>query len=225
MGFKIDYRKVDLDTFLEKLKNKYLVPSRRIIKEDIDNRFKVFKDLGIKNVEELFKTLKKKSSFNDLLNNNLLTEEYLTILLREVKSIQTKTTKLADFYILPDNLILKMEKMGIKNTNHIYDRILTKDKRKILAEEAGCEVTEIELLAKLCDLTRVQWVNHTFAIMLYQIGFDTLSKLQNADSEDLHKKVNELNKKENIFRGSISFNDIVICIEASKEVSIDTDFN
>lgn len=224
MGFEIDYSKVDLDSFIKTLKSKYLVPSRRLLKDNVENNFEAFKKKGVKNVDELFKLLNKKSSFNELVESKEVPEEYLTILLREIKSIQTKPTKIADFYILPENLIDKITKLGIKNTKKLYPRILTEKSRQELAEETGCELSEIELLAKLSDLSRVQWVNHTFAIMLYQIGYDKLSKLQNANPEKLHEEVNELNIKENIFRGSIGLNDINICIEASKDVPIETDF-
>lgn len=225
MGFEIDYEKIDLDKYKEKLKNKKLVPSRRILLDDIDSRFNTLKSEGIENVEKLLKTLKKKSLFVELVNKDSLTEEYLTILLRELKSIQTKTTKLADFNIIPEGLIQKLNEIGIKNTKKLYPYILNKESRLKLAKEIGCELTEIELLAKLSDLSRVQWVNHTFAIVLYEVGCDTLGKLQTSIPENLHTKIVELNKIRNIYKGNIGLNDIVICIEAAREVSIDTDFN
>ena len=60
MGFYVDLEKIGLDDYREILKAADLLPSRMVLKEDIDERFEKLKQQKIENVEELRKTLSNK---------------------------------------------------------------------------------------------------------------------------------------------------------------------
>ena len=61
MGYVIDLCKITLDDYKNKLKNKTLIPSRMILKNNIEKYFWVFKEIGIKTADELFSLLKERS--------------------------------------------------------------------------------------------------------------------------------------------------------------------
>ena len=93
MGYYIDIEKITIDEYREKLESGYLPPSRMILKDKLDERFEYFKSIGIRNVKGLIQLLKKKDKFIELSAIDCLSNEYLTVLLRELKSILPKPNK------------------------------------------------------------------------------------------------------------------------------------
>jgi hypothetical protein len=218
MGYYIDLEKITIDSYSSKLKSAYLPPSRMLLRERLDERFGYFKSIGIKNVKELLQILKKKDKLTELKNIECLSGDYLTILLRELNSTLPKPNKIAEFKRISKDIVIKLEKIGIKNTVKLYDRIITSENRKELAELTGIKDSEILELTKLTDLSRIKWVGTTAARMLYDLGYDTVEKVSKADYNDLHKEINQLNKEHNIYKGQIGLNDIKILVNAANEV-------
>ena len=218
MGYYIDLEKITVEDYRTKLESAYLPPSRMILRERLDERFGYLKSIGIRNIKELIQILKKKDKFTELQNVECLSGNYLTILLRELNSILPKPNKIAEFKGISENTVVKLDKIGIKNTVKLYDRIITSENRKELAESIGIKNSEILELTKLTDLSRIKWVGTTAARMLYDLGLDTVEKVSKADYNDLHKKINLLSREKNIYKGQIGLNDIKILINVAKEV-------
>ncbi|MBI9108890.1 MAG: hypothetical protein JEZ04_19260 [Spirochaetales bacterium] len=51
--------------------------------------------------------------------------------------------------------------------------ILTADKRELLSKKTGIDKNEILKLTKLTDLSRIRWVNHTFAYITVENIFSS----------------------------------------------------
>jgi hypothetical protein len=149
MGYYIDLEKITIDDYRTKLASAYLPPSRLILKERLDERFGYFKSIGIKNVRGLIQLLKRKDKFAELSEVDCLSGDYLTILLRELNSTLPKPNKIADFTGISKDTIYKLEKMGIKNTEKLFYRVITKADRQKLAVSAG--IKEADIL----ELTRI----------------------------------------------------------------------
>ena len=224
MGYYLDFSSITIDQYKEKLKRKTMIPSRMILKENLDERFSYFKSLGIKNVLELEKILKKKEKVRELAKEKCLSEDFLIALGRELKAIQPKPRKFKDFLGISEETISKLEKNGIKSTKHLYDKVITKNDRKETAKATGINEEEILDLTKLTDLTRIQWVNGTFASVLYEAGYDTVEKVVKADYEELYNTVKKLNAERKLYKGNIGLNDMKILVEAAGEVPQDIEF-
>jgi hypothetical protein len=224
MGYYIDLKKVSLEDYKSKLAKAYLPPSRMMLRERLDERFDCFTRIGIRNVHELLQTLKKKSCFSELSEIECLAGNYLTILLRELNSTLPKPNKLSEFVGISAEAVKQLEKMGLKDTFKLYDKIKTPADRKQLAMDIGVNEDEILRLTKLTDLSRIKWVGVSFARMLYDVGIDTVERAANANDIDLHQKINQINKEINAYRGSIGLNDIRIFIDAAKEVPQEIDY-
>jgi hypothetical protein len=181
MGYYIDLEKITIKDYQKKLKVSYLPPSRIILKEKLDERFRYFENLGIKNVKELILLLKKKDKFTELSKVECLAGNYLTILLRELNSTHPKPNKISDFFKFSKYTIDKLEKTGIINTEKLYGKVLTKIDRQKLADSIGIDYTEVLVLAKLTDLSRIKWVGVTYAQLLYSLGVDTVEKVSKSD--------------------------------------------
>lgn len=224
MGYYIDLKSITLDEYKKKLNSSILIPSRMVLRDNIDERFNQFKTLGIKNVHELQLMLKSKPKLIELAKNPLFPEEYLTILIRELNSIQAKPNKLKEFIGLSTITIDKLEKEGIKDTLKLFDKVLTIENRKELANKTGINEAEILKLTQLADLSRIKWVGATFASVLYEAGYNTLEKVSKANHEELHKAIVKLNKEKNLYKGHVGLNDMKICIQAASDVPLEIEY-
>lgn len=224
MGYYIDLEKITLEEYQKKLEKAYLPPSRQILKENLDIRFSEFQNLEINNILELREFLKKKDKISDLSKKNCFSTDYLNVLLREIKSLLPKPKKLCNFTSISEKTIDKLVENGIKNTEKLYDKILTAIDRKKLCNSMKIDENEILKLTKLTDLSRIKWVGITYAQILYDLGVDTVEKVTKSDSHDLHSKINQLIKKKNIYKGQIGLNDVNILIETAKELTLDIEY-
>lgn len=224
MGYHIDLSTITIDQYKEQLKTEYLPPSRMILKEQLQERFNFFKSIEIQNVKQLLLMLKKKDNWAKLLASEYFSENYLTILLRELNSNLPKPNKLKDFAGISDETIAKLENIGIRNTEQLYEKILNKTQRQQLAQATGIDETEIIKLAKLTDLSRIKWVGATFARILYNLGIDTVEKAAHSNPEELHLKINTYNKEMKIYRGQIGLNDVRILINAAKATNCEIEY-
>ena len=224
MGYYIDLSSINIEQYKEKLKTVYLPPSRMVLREKTDERFDAFKAAGISNVNDLLKALKQKNKFEEFANFQCFKGNYLTILLRELNSILPKPNKLVDFKGISDRTITKLERVGIKNTQTLYVRVINKSARTELAKETGIGEAEILELTKLTDLSRIKWAGATFARMLHDIGFDTVKKVAEANYEELHQRISTLNKDKGYFKGNIGLNDIRVFVDAAKDVPLDIEY-
>lgn len=218
MSYSVDFAKVTLEQYKKELEKRTFIPSRQILKDKADAHFSEFKKANINTLEQLFSVIKNNKTKAELLRNKNISDEYLTILLRELKSIQAKPVKLKEFTWISSSTINEVEKSGISNTQMLYEKLGKSNERKKFVETTGIDEYEIIELLKLSDLTRIQWVNSTFAHVLSAAGFDTVEKVSKADPEDLFNKVALKNEEMKLYKGKIGLNDMKLCIEAAKSI-------
>ena len=111
--------------------------------------------------------------------------------------------------------------MGIRNTLQLFDKILTPQSRRAFSQQTGIRESKVLRLAKLTDLSRIRWVNHTFAYVLLEAGYDRTENVARADYKDLYEKVKKLNEEREIYKGHIGLHDMKLCVEAARDVSLD----
>lgn len=224
MGYYTDLEKISIDDYETKLKSSYLPPSRMILKDNSDERFGYFRKLGINNVRELFQLLNQKAKITELSKVSCFKGDYLTILLRELRSILPKPNKVAEFSIIPKDAIISLEKSGITNTEKLYNKAKNKADRKKLADSLNVEYQHILALTKVSDLSRIKWVGVTYAEILFHLGTDTVKKVSESDPVDLHAKINQLLKERNI-KSAIGINDVRILIECAGDLPFDIEYD
>lgn len=224
MGYYIDLEKISIDDYRVKLESAYLPPSRLILKDKLDERFGYFKSIGIKNIKGLIQLLRKKDKLAELSKVDFLSGDYLTILLRELNSTRPKPNKISEFIEIAKDTIDSLEKIGISNTEKLYDKVIKKSDRQKLADSTGIKYKDILELTKLADLSRMKWVGVTYAQMLYDLGVDTVEKVSVSDPIDLHTRINQMIKEKNIFKGAIGLNDVKILIESASELPLEIEY-
>ena len=120
MGYYIDFKSISIEDYRKILLTTGLTKSRLILKENTDRIFAIIKNQNINNVDELQKALKTKQKLVAFVEKTGIDKEYLTILIREINSNQQKPNKIKDFQNLSGEIIKKLEKLGIKDTFHVF---------------------------------------------------------------------------------------------------------
>lgn len=224
MGYYIDLKNISIDKYKEILKSAVLIPSWSVIERDIDKNFDIIKNHKVSNLDELLLALKDKEKIHEFSKQTGLQEDYLVILKRVVNGYRQKPNAIKDFTCITEDTVVKLEKAGIKDTLRLYDNILTDKRREALSNETGISKDEMLKLAKLTDLSRIRWVNHTFAYVLLEAGYDSAEKVANADCQELYYAVKKLNEERKIYNAHIGVRDMKMVVEAAKELKFEIEY-
>ncbi len=156
MGYYIDLKNIKIDKYKEVLKKTELVPSWKVLGENIDKNLNIIKNQHIENLDELLVTLEDKDKILIFSKQSGLSANYLEVLRRVVNGYRQKPNKIKDFHCVPEVVSNKLDKLGIKNTLRLYDEILPHQKRTEFSQKAGISTDEVIRLTKLTDLSRIR---------------------------------------------------------------------
>lgn len=215
MTYSINAQNITLDDLMKRIKETDLVPSRSMLTEDIDRKFAGLMQNGIDTLEDLRKAVKTPKSIASLAEKANISVEYLTLLRREIEGYFPKSFPFSDFSLLDQNKIKKLESNGYKNTAQFYEWMEDKDKWDKEIQVLGLDRDFIAQMFALADLTRIQWVNPTFAGMLYDAGCTSAESVAEADAEQLCKAVERINEEKKYFKGKIGLRDIKRLVKAA----------
>ena len=217
-NYYIDLKKFTLEKYRHELEQAEILPSRKILKEKLQERFQCLEKYGIKNLQDLILVLKTTEKTKNFAKKSGLPEDYLLILRREVNSYQPKPLNLKDFPGTKKDAIEKLATIGIKNTKHLFEKVKTQKERNELVEQTGIATNELLELVKLTDLSRVKWIGPIFARIFLDTGTDTVEKLSKSIAENLFKKLVEINIEKGYTKGKFTVKDVQLCINIAKEV-------
>lgn len=224
MAYYIDLKSFSIDKYKEVLKTIELIPSWQIVGENIDENLDKIKDCGISNLDELLVALKDKNKTNEFARKSGLNEKYLSVLKRVLNGYKQKPNRIKDFAFLEESFIEKLEQLGIKNTLKLYDFVQTKQAREELGSKTGISEVGILKLTKLADLSRIRWVNHTFAYVLLEAGYDTTEKISKSNYQNLYEDIKQLNNERQIYDAHIGMRDMKMVIDFAKELDFDIEY-
>ena len=97
MNYNLDLSKMDIQKYKTFLKGQYLIPSRQILHENIDENFKIFKNGGFKNLSDLKQAISTGTKIEKLSNETKIPSEYLNILRRELGTFDKTGVPFKDF--------------------------------------------------------------------------------------------------------------------------------
>ncbi|MFZ6027414.1 MAG: DUF4332 domain-containing protein [Chloroflexota bacterium] len=208
---------LDLSAFtLEKLKNVLqsarLLPSQKILGENIDQRFALLRQHGIENLQQLQDALKTKPALAAFARQTGLPADYLTILRREVNSYQPQPVDLKNFPGVELDAIEKLAQLGIRNTRQLFAHVLTPQSRQELAGRSGIECAALLELTRLTDVARMKWVGPKFARLLLEAGYGSVEKVATADADRLYHDITRTNAERGIYQGGLGLEDIRLWI-------------
>lgn len=224
MGYYIDLRKISIDHYKVILNTSDLLPSWQILRDNIDQRMDSIKATGTQNLEQLKAVLKTKLNVKEFARKTGLSEDYLMVLRRVINGYHSKPNRFQDIPNLESRIVNILEKHGFKNTRQLYPEILSPHLRTSLGLRIGLSEAEVLKLTKLTDLSRIKWVNCTFAYVLFECGYDTAEKVANANDLKLYNAVKKLNTEQKIFPAHIGIHDINRCIESARWLKFEIEY-
>lgn len=207
-GYYPDLGAFSLAKLKSLLKIVRLLPSQRILLENMDDRFTRLEQSGVENLEQLKKALKTTSAVQSFAQATGLPVDYLTILRREANSYEPKPIDLKDFPGVNPSVIRKLRQLGIKTTEQLFPHVLTRKSRREFAKQNHIEEQDLLELTKLTDVARTKWVGPKFARLLLESGYDTVEKIAAADYRELHQALVRANESSGIYQGKFGIEDM-----------------
>ncbi len=213
MPYYNDLSTISLDDYMTMLLNMNLIKSRMMLRENIFERFNLIKNQGIEDLEQLSNALKSKKKKEQFAEISGVDIEYLSVLIREVNSLHPKPNLFRDLPCIDKQVVKRLEITGYKDTYSIYEQIMDKSKCQRLEDMLAISKDTMNMIINYVDISRIRWVNHTFAFVLMKVGYDTAIKIARADCNKLYTLIKTTNSEQQIYKGNIGINDIKILIE------------
>ena len=214
----IDLEGFSLEKFKHILETRELLPSRRILKEGIDQHFETLASLGINNLKSLVERLKNKKKMESLSRETGIPANYLAILRREANSYLPKPANLADIPGISPVHIEQLSATGIKNSKHLLEQAHTKGDRHKLSLQTGVPIENLEELVKLSDMLRINGVGPVFARVILDAGFDNIEIFVNTPIEKLFIELKAAYLRKGYTRADFTERDVQYCAEYAKEL-------
>jgi len=199
MPYSIPLSKISIGEYKTLLKAQSLLPSRQILMENIDANFVAIEKQGISDLAELKKALGNPKKVADFSAISGISAAYLTILRREMGSLEPNPVKISDFPEVDSALIASLQKLGISTAKDVFENDQSLD---------------IELRC-LCDLTRINGVGAIAARMFYDAGYHSPKDIANAKPKEMLEKINTVNADKQFYKASLGEKDMQFCIDAA----------
>lgn len=209
--YSISLADFTLNEFRQMLSSVELLPGRRILQEDITARFQALAVQGISNLQDVTEATKNADGMEKLARATGLSEEYLTILRREVNSYVTKPVNLKEIPGISVEWLEMLAAVEIKTSRQLWENATTPAERELLSQKTGLAPDVLLEMVKLADLVRVGGVGPVFARMLYEVGCDTVEKLAAAKAGELVEKIMEMNRVRGYTKVKLAVKDIEYC--------------
>ncbi|CAG0934356.1 hypothetical protein TFLX_03449 [Thermoflexales bacterium] len=218
MTYHIDAEKISLGDLRKRIEATDLVPSRVPLLDQLGKKMKALEQQGITTLARLRDELKNSKRLAAVANATGIDSQYLILLRREIESYFPKPFALKTFTWLPHREIAKLEQYGIRDTADLYEAASSAKSRTQLAKATGADAPTLEALARLADLTRVQWVSPTAARMLVTAAYDSAAKLAAANAEDVYEALIRVNDGDRFFKGKIGLRDVKRLVQAASYI-------
>ncbi len=216
MGYEIELQNISIPEYKEMLKKQNLMAGRRILKEDIDNRFGMFFKYGINNVAKLYERIRDPQKMEEFSAETGLSPDYLLLLKKEVSSVIQKPVLIADFpYISPDTF-KKLGEYCIQTSKDFFE--LSNGGRDVRAvcDKTGIPGEDAAELCCLCELIRINGVGPVFSRVLFEAGYKSAGEIAAATADEIYDRATEINALKCYTRVLLNQQEIQLCIDYAK---------
>ena len=110
----------------------------------------------------------------------------------------------------------KLQGAGIVSIEDLLEKGLSPKGRKEVAEKAGVSDKLLLRWVNMADLFRIKGVGEEYADLLEAAGVDTVPELGQRNSENLHKKLEEVNEAKKLVRRVPNIKEVTEWVEQAK---------
>lgn len=212
----MDFSKISIESYKEILNNQSLLPSRKILHQDMDSSFDAIQSCQIKNLVELknvLSTNKKLSAFSE---KSGLSKDYLTILRREIGSIEPKTVLVKEFPEIDEKALSSLAANNIKSSKDYYQLFDSlKDKNEI-TKTISTSIDIAQELFSLCDIVRINGVGAVAAKSFFDAGYESVYDVANTTAEEMLERVSKVNDIKHYYKAKLGTKDMQFCIDFAR---------
>lgn len=215
MPYTIDLKQISVIEYREILKNKNLLPGRKILLMEIDENFKKIIDSGIDDLSVLKNNLSSAKKISSYSLKTGISVDYLTILKRELGSLEQKSIDLCDFPDINEEIIFLMSSKGIKTSKDFYE-LYQKSNRDAYFANIRKNNDEFHELFCLCNLVRINGVGAVAARMIYGSGYEDIKAVADADPLEMLNRLSQINSIKHYYGAKLGNKDIEFMIYYAK---------
>jgi hypothetical protein len=215
-----NFNEISLDEYAKELEQAELLPSRKMLQEDLSAKFSCLHENGIQTVGELLTALKTPEKIMELAAQTQLPDMYLAVLNREIKSCLPQPVKFNEIPDISPEDVKKLASVGVVHTRQLFSQVVTANDRQKLSEKTGFPFEKVLELTHLSDVARIRWVGAIFARLLVESTFDTVEKLSNADHSKLYSEILQINEEKKYFVGKLGLIDMKLTVLAARTVPL-----
>ena len=198
-SYHLDPEQYTVKQFRENISGREMIPSRMILKEDLEKNFQILEDQGIRSLADLLAVLKTKRKRAEFSLQTGLPEHYLTILNREAKSYFPKPIRLEKFSGIPEQALENLQSRGITHTRHLFEAACQHRDRGRWAEELKISVEDLDRLICLSDLVRLYGFGPVFAEMILGVGICSVKEILELTPEEVLEMYERESAKKAVF--------------------------
>ncbi len=217
--YHIDLAKYSLQKFKDNLSAREMLPSREILKNKLDERFKILENRRISNLKDLTERLKTKGKIEKFSQESGLPIQYLTILNREAKSYLPNPIRIDKFPGIETNYVARLVTAGIINSRQLFNKGIDRTAREQLAQSLDIPIKIMDELVSLADLARAYGVGPVFARLLHDVGIKSIQEFVRLTAEEIIQIYEAQEQK----RADFGVNEIQFSLDLAKELDIDVE--
>lgn len=213
--YYIDADAVGLDALQARLQGTDLIPSHLPLLEGIAENMALLSAAGIGSLGDLQVVLKTAKSASELASRCDVERDYLMLLRRVINGFFPKPKPLADLDWLDTEIIDKLARAGVANTQQLFDAAMNSVE---FCAKVGISERDLRPFIEVADLCRVQWVSPTFARAIIAAGIAGAEDVKNADPEALCASIVRANKVAGFNKGKVGLRDVKRLVVAAEYV-------
>lgn len=210
--YTLNLKNITLQNYKELISNQNLLPGRKILQEDLDARFAAIRQAGTATVFELKNALSTPAKLSAFAGETGLSEAYLTILRREIGSLEQKPVPLGDFPGVEVNIIGVLNQAAIKTSKDFFD-FYHNSSAFGAAGSMNIPQDTVDELYALSNLVRINGVGAVAARAFYEAGYKTISDIAKAPAEEMLAKVTAVNNAKQYYKAKLGVKDMQFCID------------
>lgn len=218
MSYYVDLTTISLEEFFAKIQAVSVLPSQKILAAAPEESYRRLKNAGICQLHELQAEVKTKDKLKAFAQKTGLTEEYLTLMRRELDRYHPKPISFRDIPGLTNEVLEKLRRNNIHNTLQLFDRVIMAGDREELAGQLGIAPDSVLELTKLADVSRIMYTTPSFARLLIAAQYDSAQKIAAADPGELYRKLAALNNAQAYTKARFREKDMQLFIRYAQDV-------
>lgn len=212
--YSLDLENISLETYRELLLSKELLPGRRMLHEDLAERFARIASAGVKNLSGLKKALSSPDKILSFSKASGVSEEYLVLLKREAGSLEQKPLPVVSFLRMDTDTAERLHTAGIKTSRDYHAFYLSAPHKA--AHRIGIGSGLAQELFSLSDLVRINGVGAAAAQTFFEAGYISAACVAKAEAGEMLEKVTSVNNLKHYYNAKLGEKDMQFCIDFAK---------